>query len=72
MVFSEESFILASCCLSPITRNSVLQELRVKRLAGTLLLESVLWYWNENRVGELLYTLYYDYLTMFYVSKTAF
>ena len=29
-VSSEEEIILASCCLSPIRRNSVLDELRVK------------------------------------------
>jgi len=29
----EESYILESCCLSPIRRNSVLEELRVRRLA---------------------------------------
>ena len=30
---SEQELILASCCLCPIRRNSVLEELRVKRLA---------------------------------------
>jgi len=29
----EQSCILQSCCLSPIRRNSVLEELRVRRLA---------------------------------------
>jgi len=32
-VLREELFILASCCLSPMRRNSVLEELRVSRLA---------------------------------------
>ena len=32
-VLREELCILASCCLSPMRRNSVLQELRVSRLA---------------------------------------
>ena len=32
-VSSEQELILASCCLSPIRRNSVLDKLRVKRLA---------------------------------------
>ena len=32
-VSSEQELILASCCLSPIRRNSVLDELWVKRLA---------------------------------------
>jgi len=31
--FREELWILASCCLRPIRRNSVLEELRVSRLA---------------------------------------
>ena len=30
---SAELFILASCCGSPMRRNSVLEELRVRRLA---------------------------------------
>ena len=33
VVMREESCILESCCLSPIRRNSVLEELRVRRLA---------------------------------------
>jgi len=33
VVVSEQSCILESCCLSPIRRNSVLEELRVRRLA---------------------------------------
>ena len=33
MVLSEELSILESCCLRPIMRNSVLEELRVRRLA---------------------------------------
>jgi len=33
VVFSEEWSILESCCLRPIMRNSVLEELRVRRLA---------------------------------------
>ena len=32
-VSSEQELILASCCLIPMRRNSVLDELRVKRLA---------------------------------------
>ena len=35
MVASEQEFILASCCGSPMSRNSVLEELRVNRLAAT-------------------------------------
>ena len=30
---SEQKLILASCCLSPVRRNSVFEVLRVKRLA---------------------------------------
>ena len=33
VVVREQSCILQSCCLSPIRRNSVLEELRVRRLA---------------------------------------
>ena len=33
MVASEQEFILASCCGSPMSRNSVLEELRVNKLA---------------------------------------
>jgi len=33
MVLSEELCILANCLLSPMSRNSVLEELRVERLA---------------------------------------
>jgi len=33
-VVSEELSILESCCLIPIMRNSVLEELRVRRLAS--------------------------------------
>ena len=33
VVVREQSCILQSCCLSPIKRNSVLEELRVRRLA---------------------------------------
>jgi len=33
VVVREQSYILKSCCLSPIRRNSVLEELRVRRLA---------------------------------------
>jgi len=33
VVVREQSCILESCCLSPIRRNSVLEELRVRRLA---------------------------------------
>jgi len=33
VVLSEELCILAICLLSPMSRNSVLEELRVKRLA---------------------------------------
>ena len=32
-IVREQSCILESCCLSPIRRNSVLEELRVRRLA---------------------------------------
>jgi len=34
VVLSEELCILANCLLSPMSRNSVLEELRVKRLAA--------------------------------------
>ena len=33
MVLSEELCILSSCFLSPMSKNSVLEELRVRRLA---------------------------------------
>ena len=33
MVVSEELFILASCLLRPMSRNSVLEEFRVRRFA---------------------------------------
>ena len=33
VVVREESCIIESCCLSPIRNNSVLEELRVRRLA---------------------------------------
>ena len=33
IVVREQSYILDSCCLSPIRRNSVLEDLRVRRLA---------------------------------------
>jgi len=33
MVMSEELSILESCCIKPIMRNSVLEELRVRRFA---------------------------------------
>jgi len=33
VVASEQEFILASCCGSPMSRNSVLEELRVNKLA---------------------------------------
>ena len=33
MVLSEELSILESCCLRPMMRNSVLEELRVRRFA---------------------------------------
>jgi len=33
MVLSEESCILSSCFLSPMSKNSVLEQLRVRRLA---------------------------------------
>ena len=35
VVAREQSCILESCCLSPIRRNSVLEKLRVRRLAVT-------------------------------------
>jgi len=35
VVASEQEFILASCCGSPMSRNSVLEELRVNKLAVT-------------------------------------
>ena len=45
MVFSEELSILESCCLRPIMRNSVLEELRVRRLADT-------WRINMYQIGN--------------------
>ena len=46
----EQSCILQSCCLSTIRRNSVLEELRVRRLAGVDLV-------GVHRVGYVvLYT----------------
>jgi len=35
VVVSEEMLILASCLLRPMSRNSVLEELRVRRFTGT-------------------------------------
>ena len=44
MVASEQEFILASCCGSPMSRNAVLEELRVNKLAdpGRYMLKSML------------------------------
>jgi len=60
---SEELSILESCCLIPIMRNSVLEELRVRRLADIQeemscravwrweILESKLRGWNEKKLS---------------------
>jgi len=47
-VSSEQELILASCCLSPIRRNSVLYELRVNTLDVRLITR------NEQHVEKLL------------------
>jgi len=62
VVLSEELSILESCCLRPMMRNSVLEELRVRRFADIqdemclravwrwAILESKLRGWNEEKV----------------------
>ena len=63
MVLSEELSILESCCLRPIMKNSVLEELRVRRLIADIqeeicfravwrweILGSKLRGWNEKKV----------------------
>jgi len=60
---SEELSILESCCLRPMMRNSVLEELRVRRFADIqeqkmclravwrwAILESKLRGWNEKKI----------------------
>ena len=42
-----------SCCLSPMIRNSVLEKLRVSRLAVILVRQSRAWRcWSEDRVDK--------------------
>jgi len=55
----EKSYILESCCLSPIRRNSVLEELGVRRLAviqeeKRSVVEHFVtdWCWSGNLIDE--------------------
>jgi len=41
VVVSEELLILASCLLRPMSRNSVLEELRVRRFAYSLAIDTM-------------------------------
>jgi len=50
VVLGEELCILASCCLSPMRRNSVLGDLKVSRLA--VIHEVGELDWIGNQVGE--------------------
>ena len=58
MVLREQFCILDSCCLSPMRRNSVLEELRVSRLAViqdeiSIVRQSRAWRcWSEDRVDK--------------------
>jgi len=44
MVLSEELSILESCCLRPMMRNSVLEELRVRRFADRVTVDRGAWF----------------------------
>jgi len=50
-VSTEQELILASCCLSPVKRNSVLDELRVKRSA--VIHEETLSILKASKVGRI-------------------
>jgi len=65
----EELFILASCCLSPMRRNSVLEEFRVSRLA--VIQEEIHCNSIQTSVFDIWHTTNAEYLLTYLTEKTA-